>query len=433
MGHVDHSVIFELEEWQKWCKKSIRWFKKDPEYLLTISEQASTDYSKNLKIWKGIARIKNFEKYSSQKLIALFKKYLDTQLSWDAYLWYHLWMESFFEKELAKVLSKEEYAVAVDPVKKGTVALEQEDLLRLAVEYKKGKDILSGLKKHVEQFGWLVNNNYDMTFLDEKYYLDKIKESENPKKGLQELEEHYNTKVQKYIKLLKKYKNNKQLVQLIKSAQESIFFRSFRTERFYQSAFYVQNLLTEIAQRLGITLKEVVYLVPPEIILHLRKNQHVNKRIIAQRKNCFAYLPPVTREIVVEKELEELKKNIILFDLESSEIKGATAYPGKVTGKVHMVLDQKELIKIQQGDILVCTSTTPGFVPYLHNVAAIITDEGGILCHAAVISREMKIPCIIGTKIATQLLKEGDLVEVDTINGIVRKLSSRTTGHRLVV
>ncbi len=69
--------------------------------------------------------------------------------------------------------------------------------------------------------------------------------------------------------------------------------------------------------------------------------------------------------------------------------------------------------------------TTPEMVPVMKRAAAFVTDEGGITCHAAIVSREMKKPCIIGTKIATKVLKDGDLVEVDANRGIVRILERK--------
>ena len=78
--------------------------------------------------------------------------------------------------------------------------------------------------------------------------------------------------------------------------------------------------------------------------------------------------------------------------------------------------------KMKPGDILVSKATNPNVVPAMKIAGAIITDEGGITCHAAIISRELKIPCVIGTKIATQVLKDGDKVEVDANNGIIKKL-----------
>ncbi len=72
--------------------------------------------------------------------------------------------------------------------------------------------------------------------------------------------------------------------------------------------------------------------------------------------------------------------------------------------------------------------TTPDYVTAMNKAIGFITDEGGVTCHAAIIAREMKKPCIIGTKNATQILKDGDLVEVDTDNGIVKVIKKYGKG-----
>lgn len=74
---------------------------------------------------------------------------------------------------------------------------------------------------------------------------------------------------------------------------------------------------------------------------------------------------------------------------------------------------------MSKNNILVCRSTTPDYLPLIHKSSAIVTDEGGVLSHASIISRELRKPCVIGTKIATQVLKDGDEVEVDADKGIV--------------
>jgi pyruvate,water dikinase len=77
---------------------------------------------------------------------------------------------------------------------------------------------------------------------------------------------------------------------------------------------------------------------------------------------------------------------------------------------------------LQRGEILVAPSTFPAYVPAMERSAAIVTNEGGLLCHAAIVAREIKVPCIVGTKIGTKVFRNGDLIEVDAVNGIVRKL-----------
>ena len=80
-------------------------------------------------------------------------------------------------------------------------------------------------------------------------------------------------------------------------------------------------------------------------------------------------------------------------------------------------------MKFKTGNILVFNTTRPNYLPAMHRAVAIVTNEGELLSHAAIVSRELKIPCIIGTKIATQVLKDGDLVEVDAERGVVRRLA----------
>ena len=99
------------------------------------------------------------------------------------------------------------------------------------------------------------------------------------------------------------------------------------------------------------------------------------------------------------------------------------AFKGIVKGKVRLVKNNHDIKNLKKGEVLVTAMTTPNFIPAMEKAAAFVTDEGGILCHAAIISREMNKPCIIGTKHATKILKDGDLVEVDADKGIVRKIT----------
>ncbi|MFA6100168.1 MAG: PEP-utilizing enzyme [Patescibacteria group bacterium] len=101
-------------------------------------------------------------------------------------------------------------------------------------------------------------------------------------------------------------------------------------------------------------------------------------------------------------------------------IHGATAYPGVVRGTVRVIAAQNiESAEIEPGEILVCVNTDVRFLPLMKKAAAIVTDKGGILSHAAIISRELGKPCVIGTKNATQILKDGDQVEVDATKGVI--------------
>lgn len=119
------------------------------------------------------------------------------------------------------------------------------------------------------------------------------------------------------------------------------------------------------------------------------------------------------------KKLEKIKK--INFK-KVKAIKGIAAYPGKIKGAVRKILNIKDCHKLKKGEILVAPKISTNFFLSSDKIKGIITDEGGILYHAAIIAREYKIPSIIGTQIATRVLKTGDLVELDAKIGIVKIL-----------
>jgi phosphohistidine swiveling domain-containing protein len=108
----------------------------------------------------------------------------------------------------------------------------------------------------------------------------------------------------------------------------------------------------------------------------------------------------------------------------TKQISGNIACKGMYTGKVRIVHDFSDAQHFEPGEIIVAFETKPSLMPYLRQCGAIVTDEGGIMSHAAIVSRELNKPCIIGTKIATQVLKNGDTVEVDAVAGVITILDS---------
>ncbi|MEI6650107.1 MAG: PEP-utilizing enzyme [Candidatus Moraniibacteriota bacterium] len=123
---------------------------------------------------------------------------------------------------------------------------------------------------------------------------------------------------------------------------------------------------------------------------------------------------------ITEEEWEKLSTSAF-----NDSLSGVTASKGRASGPVRVVMGRDDFDKVEEGDILVASMTRPEYAPILRKAAAIVTNEGSVTCHAAIVSRELGIPCIIGTQNATRILKDGDLVEVDADQGIVRKLSER--------
>lgn len=99
--------------------------------------------------------------------------------------------------------------------------------------------------------------------------------------------------------------------------------------------------------------------------------------------------------------------------------KGLPASPGIGRGKIKLIKDISEIHLVKEGDILVTEMTNPDMVPAMRKAAGVVTDEGGRTCHAAIVSRELQIPCIVGAKNATKVLKDGTFVTVDATRGVV--------------
>jgi rifampicin phosphotransferase len=104
------------------------------------------------------------------------------------------------------------------------------------------------------------------------------------------------------------------------------------------------------------------------------------------------------------------------------EIRGTGASAGIVRGPARLTLSQADFGSVQPGDIIVCPSSNPSWVPLFAIAGGLITDTGGVLSHAAVVAREFALPAVVGTGDATQRIANGRLVELDGTSGIVRLL-----------
>ena len=183
----------------------------------------------------------------------------------------------------------------------------------------------------------------------------------------------------------------------------------------------LQNLLPSLKDKAQFLSKEEAFSNIPEEELIETADKRSQGYIIHNRK------------IIVASEIEKYLRdqNIKLekpssFDSKTNSLSGTAAYKGVVTGKARVIYSDKDLVKIKdKNDILVTPMTRPDYVPYMRRAGAIVTDEGGLICHAAIVARELKVPCIVGTKFATSMIKTGDLVEVDANKGVVKIIKKK--------
>ena len=229
-----------------------------------------------------------------------------------------------------------------------------------------------------------------------------------------------------YRDLVENIKPSNEEMKILNIAKRLSYLKDLKNDFRRQGVFYGQKLFEEIAGRMSIKLEDISYMMEKEIMDFLDKGSNVSKTVIEERKRGFAIYYTSDKELVcksgteLEAALEEL--GLISVDEISEEIKGVSASRGKASGTVKVVRGVSDLTKIKKGDILVAVTTHPDYVVAMHKAAAIVTDEGGMTSHAAIVSRELGIPCIVGTRNATKALKDGDIIEIDASKGIVRKI-----------
>jgi len=362
-----------------------------------------------------------------------WNEYRNLLHSFGAYILLPLFIEVDFEKELKNAVvekygeqSEVVYQILTTPTKAGSVQKEELSLLELAISNNKNKLCDDDINMHLERFSWITNNTFDGKFMTRAILEERIKQAsrDQPEVYFKSYVERIAKHKIMFEKYYKGFSDNTRIQSIINVLQESIFFRSWRTERYYRNAYYMKNMFSETGNILGLEdASDIFYLTVAEIIESLKNNMLPTNIVIFERKKGYACFAINNRVFVYSGEkLTIARQNIQLQKISNNtkEVKGQIAYPGRISGFVSVVISKNDLKKVNEGSILVSPSTTIDYVPVLKKVIAIITEEGGVLSHASVIYRELHIPCIIGTKIATQVLKDGDLVEVDADKGVVK-------------
>ncbi|MBI2136110.1 hypothetical protein HYU06_03495, partial [Candidatus Woesearchaeota archaeon] len=311
------------------------------------------------------------------------------------------------------------------------------EIVLAAIEFSKGKNIDPLLKRLEKRYYWL-NNGYSCThYLDAAYFMHEVQEL--VKKGITaEMADNaknyrrilLDTKKRKHL-LFKELKLSKELIQLLEISDFMAKLQDNRKHVTTITLSYTDNFLGEIGRRFNIEHELMRYLIQAEVT---EKNlRNLTSQMLEERRKTSIFFS----NFESQKEKDHEKRAIVftgskagkminqlmqeeLGDLK--ELHGNCASPGKVTATVKVCRGANEIAKVQKGDILVACMTQPEFVPAMKKAAAIVTDEGGLTCHAAIVSRELGIPCIIGTRKATKVLKDGMKVEVDADKGIVKIL-----------
>jgi len=312
------------------------------------------------------------------------------------------------------------------PEEQTTATQMERDIMEVAL---RDEPVEKATKFLTEKYYWIPFGYDGPNTWDSKHFAQRIteyrKQIDDTKRKHDEAIKREKELKQKSKEILANKKFNKNEQRLVHILQSTAIWTDERKMLEFQIFFWYSNILAELGKRYSLSVVQLKYLFTDELV-RLEKEAPELKRIAEQRISKEFMTISTNGNIRIANEAEMLKvKEIIEQQSQTSDIQGNVACRGtetKYVASVKILRSSKECSKIERGEILVATMTTPDYVPAMDRALGFITDEGGVTCHAAIVAREMNKPCIIGTKNATQILKDGDRVEMNMITGAVKIL-----------
>ena len=368
---------------------------------------------------KKISQTKLNEK-SGNELKVLYSEYSRKNIVYGSYIWMQFLINTFYAESAKEIITRKfgkdnpklfDYIeIALKPVRKAASV----QLAEMAAKW----NVISTEEKEsvYENFKWIpCMDIHNLPWAREEFFSHV---GEFVKSGKKE-----SVTYEAFLKDMNAMQGEKRVFDIAKRLS---YLKDLKDDFRRQGILYGQVMFQEIARRMGMRLEDISYLTEDEIMRFLESGECPAKQLVEERKKGFAIFFGSDGRITcksgkdVEPALNEL--GIMVAEKFSEEIRGMPASPGVAKGKVAIVKGVYNLSGVGNGDILVAVTTHPDYVPAMQRAAAIVTDEGGITSHAAIVARELGLPCIVGTVHATKSLKNGDRVEVDAFTGVVRKI-----------
>ena len=457
------NYIVDIKDWTISHEALKNLVEKDMFFLEKLIEKTN-EIGESINVWTEENLLnRNLTKISNKEIVKLLQEFIDKQslmytygsalpiLDFNNFSFIEGNLNKILKEKLNKEDSKEYYIILTEPIRSSFAQDQEEDLFKLILQFQDNKALMQDIKsksseeilekypnfynklrEHTKKHCWVYYVYIGPAYTEENF-LEMIKseleQGVDAKKKLENLEKKKKEikKLRKeYINALKPDKFEKMILEL---AGKIVWAKPRRKDYQSKSYYHLEKLLSEISKRLKISLQQA-RCIPPKILEESLDKGKINSNILDEIYKEHACLPNLGKvKILSGKEAMEfysqyVKKEEIKIEGKNI-IKGQTAMQGKAMGIVKIVNRPQEMGKINLGDILVSVATTPAIVPAMKKAAAIVTDEGGLTCHASIVSRELQIPCVVGTKNASQVLKDGMLVEVDANKGVVKILSLR--------
>ena len=308
-----------------------------------------------------------------------------------------------------------------------TVPLDSERLSLLNVALADTSERDSMLEKHWEEHRYLsvYDMHYEPLSLDHfRKKLETLLAERSPdalSAECTEIEAKYAKRDRHQRQILERFEEGSAIWVLLDTVRQYGYYKDMKPYYRDKTSLAVRPLFQEIARRFDVSLDAILHMTKDELRASLQGERlSVSEAMLEKRvTDSLIICEDGVKTIVTDPNfLSEADR--CLTGEQDETITGLVAFRGKGRGTSRIILSSHDFEKFQEGDVLVASATRPEFVPLMKQAAAVVTDEGGMLSHAAIVSRELKKPCIVGTKIATRVLSDGDEVDVDAEAGVVR-------------
>lgn len=389
---------------------------------------------KEFKIFIEEIRKKNLTRMTNQDLASAFEQACR----------YHSRLRGYFkitrpefitqaEIELKKLIKtsrdvQKDFEILTMPAKMDEINLEFLDWLKI-LQKKQNRQILID---HIYKYPWLVAHSHKKSeiikHLREKCEKDKTR-TKLLRNDLKNLQIRKKQLLMNQNQILKRFDNNR-INYFSWLFQEASLERMRLKGQWAGSDFLYLPIYEEISNRTKIPLADLyTYYRISDIISALKTHHRLTSDELKKRQQAYVLWLKNDRIKFYsgQEALAIIKKELAFLDeMRNLDLGGQIASKGWADGLVRIVIpgglsDLKKMFKdFRDGEVLVTTMTQPNMVPIMKKAAAIVTDEGGLTSHAAIIAREFGIPCIVGTQVGTKVLKTGDRVEVDADAGQIK-------------
>lgn len=417
---------------------------KQAQDFASFTKQWTKDAEKKCAAWEkfteSVAK-KDLNKLSNQELCALFEQFYQIHLAAGSFAVFIRVIVHKAVGEFEKTIQQKDgtdtaniVATLTSTPKESFNGEEEKEFFKLAFGILKKESppnlspaSLKKIEKHRQKYCWIPCGYFDEAPHDMEYYfhrLRRIARDQNAARAAFEKIETLGTKLkQEQKKILKTLQLDEKNIRLMNCLQECVYYKDFVRGALNKGYYLLYPYFTELGSRCGLSMLDVKFLFKDELKQVLLNNKNFAD-LIRQRKDFYVLTNERgTLQTFFGAEAQRMAVEIEgRKETEVTELKGMCANKGYAKARARIVRDPKDIQNETHDFILVASMTTPEFVVAMQKCLAIVTDEGGITCHAAIVAREMNKPCVIGTKNATKVFKHGDIIEVDADNGIVRKI-----------